>query len=211
MVMKKLISIILALCFLTSTASGDDDYIYGKEYESEPVKSIYIQEEIQEEVEQEVKTIYIFEDSEKIEINEDLEKSKEIIEETAPEFDLTQVSNKTPEELSVYMHPETRHLAKDVVRICSEYGVNAEFIAAIMRWERRPDLHNWFGWYGADGPIIFESDIQCLETVIPRIRQNYLEPDGCYYNGPTVDGVSIFYNNSDFWRETIKNEMERMI
>ena len=124
--------------------------------------------------------------------------------------DLNTVSTKTAEELAEWMHPETRHLAADVVRICAEEEVSAEFVAAVMRWERRPDLHNWFGW--TEGKLLrFESDLQCLETVIPKIKANYLTPGGIYYNGATVEGVSKYYNNTEFWRETIKAEVERMI
>ena len=124
--------------------------------------------------------------------------------------DLNRVTEKTAEQLAVYMHPETRHLAEDVIRICAEQEVSAEFVAAVMRWERRPDLHNWFGW-SENGLIRFESDLQCLETVIPKIKANYLTPGGIYYNGATVEGVSKYYNNTDFWRETIKAEVERMV
>lgn len=123
--------------------------------------------------------------------------------------ELNTVSEKTPEELAAYMHPETRHLAEDVIRICKEQEVSAEFVAAVMRWEKRPDLHNWFGW--AEGKLLtFDSDLQCLETVILKIKENYLTPGGIYYNGATVEGVSKYYNNSDFWRETIQAEVERM-
>ena len=123
--------------------------------------------------------------------------------------ELNTVSEKTPEELAAYMHPETRHLAEDVIRICKEQEVSAEFVAAVMRWEKRPDLHNWFGW--TEGKLLtFDSDLQCLETVIPKIKENYLTPGGIYYNGATVEGVSKYYNNTEFWRETIAKEVERM-
>lgn len=123
--------------------------------------------------------------------------------------DLNTVSSKTAEQLAVYMHPETRHLAEDVIRICKEQEVSAEFIAAVMRWEKRPDLHNWFGW--TEGKLLtFDSDLDCLETVIPKIKENYLTPGGIYYNGATVEGVSKYYNNTEFWRETIQAEVERM-
>lgn len=130
---------------------------------------------------------------------------------TASAADLNTISEKNPEELAVWMHKDTRHLAEDVVRICKEHGVNAEFIIAVMRWEKRPDLHNYFGWTGSDGKLIrYETDVACLESVIPKIKKNYLDPEGKYYNGATVEGVSIFYNNSDFWRETIAGEMARI-
>ena len=119
------------------------------------------------------------------------------------------VSEMTPAELAETMPEDIRHLAADVVRICREQGVNAEFIAAVMRWERRPDLHNFFGWTLSDGTLKrFDSDLDCLEWVIPRFKRLYLEPTGKYYHGATVDGVSICYNNTDTWREKIKNSME---
>lgn len=119
------------------------------------------------------------------------------------------VSEMTPAELAETMPEDIRHLAADVVRICREQGVNAEFIAAVMRWERRLDLHNFFGWTKADGTLKrFDSDLDCLEWVIPLIKKLYLTPGGRYYHGATVAGVSICYNNSDVWREAIKNSME---
>ena len=114
-----------------------------------------------------------------------------------------------PEELAGRMPEDIRHLAADVLRICRREGVNAVFIAAVMRWERRPDLHNYFGWMGSDGKLKhFEDDLDCLERVIPLINKLYLTPGGKYYHGATVEGVSICYNNSDVWRETIKEEMK---
>ena len=128
----------------------------------------------------------------------------------AAAYDLNKVTDKTAEELAAYMHPETRHLAEDVVRICAEHEVSAEFVAAVMRYERRPDLHNWFGWSEGDKLLVFYNDLHCLETVIPKIKENYLTPGGIYYNGATVEGVSVYYNNTEFWRETIAKEVERM-
>lgn len=114
-----------------------------------------------------------------------------------------------PAELAASMPEDIRHLAADVVRICRREGIEARFIAAVMRWERRPDLHNYFGWTGSDGKLMrFDSDIDCLERMIPAIRRLYLTPGGRYYHGATVEGVSVCYNDSDVWREAIKNSME---
>ncbi len=127
-------------------------------------------------------------------------------------YDLRTVSSHTPDTIAGYMHPETRHLADDVIRICRENGVSAEFIVSVMRWERRPDLHNWFGWTNGDGSVMrFSSDIDCLERIIPLIKRNYLAEDGRCFNGYTVAAVSVFYNNSDFWRETIACETARVL
>ena len=127
---------------------------------------------------------------------------------SAAEYDLRTVSAHTPESIAGYMHPETRHLAEDVIRICADEGISAEFIVSVMRWERRPDLHNWFGWTGSDGRLMrFGSDLECLERVIPLIKRNYLTEGGKCFRGYTVSAVSVCYNGSDFWRETIEKEM----
>ncbi len=128
---------------------------------------------------------------------------------SAAEYDLRMVSTHTAESIAGYMHPETRHLAEDVIRICADEGISAEFIVSVMRWERRPDLHNWFGWTGSDGKLMrFGSDLECLERVIPLIKRNYLTEGGKYFRGYTVEAVNQNYNGSDFWREIIEKEME---
>lgn len=116
-----------------------------------------------------------------------------------------------PAELAASMPEDIAHLAADVVRICKREGIEARFIAAVMRWERRPDLHNYFGWTTSEGKLKrFEEDLDCLERVIPLIKKLYLTPGGRYYHGATVAGVSVCYNDSDVWREAITGTMERM-
>lgn len=128
---------------------------------------------------------------------------------SAAEYDLRTVSAHTAESIAGYMHPETRHLAEDVIRICADEGISAEFIVSVMRWERRPDLHNWFGWTGSDGKLMrFGSDLECLERVIPLIKRNYLTEGGKYFRGYTVRDVNQNYNGTEFWREIIEKEME---
>lgn len=130
----------------------------------------------------------------------------------ADDYDLRTVSGVTAEEIKPYMHPECRHLAEDVIRICEEEEISAEFIVTVMRWERRPDLHNWFGWTNNRGRLMrFSSDEECLEFCIPAIKRLYLSENGRYFNGYTVAAVSKYYNNSDFWRNTIKAGMEKIL
>lgn len=128
---------------------------------------------------------------------------------SAAEYDLRTVSTHTAESIAGYMHPETRHLAEDAIRICAREGISAEFIVSVMRWERRPDLHNWFGWTGSDGKLMrFGSDLECLEQVIPLIKHNYLTEGGKYFCGYTVADINQNYNGTEFWREIIEKEME---
>ncbi len=119
-------------------------------------------------------------------------------------YDLRTVSGITAEELKVYMHKDVKFLAEDVVRICNENGISAEFVATVMRWERRMDLNNFFGWMRSDGKLMrFDDPVECLEKIIPLIKKNYLTEGGKCFNGYTVDAVSLMYNNSDYWREKI--------
>lgn len=128
---------------------------------------------------------------------------------SAAQYDLRTVSAHTAESIAGYMHPETRHLAEDVIRICADEGISAEFIVSVMRWECRPDLHNWFGWTGSDGKLMrFGSDLECLERVIPLIKRNYLTEGGKCFKGYTVEAVNQNYNGTEFWREIIEKEME---
>lgn len=125
------------------------------------------------------------------------------------EYALTTVSQFSAEQLKPFMHPETQHLAKQVVDICAETGISAEFIIAVMRLERNPDIHNYFGWSWGDGSlVVFDTDEECLKHCIPLIKQKYLTEDGDCFNGYTVADVSIRYNNNDFWREFIVAEMD---
>lgn len=127
-------------------------------------------------------------------------------------YDLRTVSGITAEEIKPYMHPECRHLAEEVIRICEEEEISAEFIVTVMRWERRPDLHNYFGWTNNRGRLMrFSTDKECLEKVIPKIKELYLTEGGRYFKGYTVDAVSYYYNNSDFWRKTITAGMEMIL
>ena len=127
-------------------------------------------------------------------------------------YDLRTVSGITAEEIKPYMHPESKHLAEDVIRICEREEISAEFVVTLMRWEKRPDLHNWFGWTNNRGRLMrFSSDVECLEKIIPRIKEMYLTENGRYFNGYTVEAVSRCYNDSDFWRKTITTGIERIL
>lgn len=140
----------------------------------------------------------------------------------ADTYDLRTVTGITAEQLAPYMHPETRHLAAEVVSICEREGVSAEFAAAVIRWERIPEIHNWFGWTANDGSyMVFADDISGLEHCIRSIKIMYLTPrptdaapddiTGSRYNGYTVAAVSIMYNDTDFWRETIARQTEKIV
>ena len=127
-------------------------------------------------------------------------------------YDLRTVSGITADELRPYMHKDVKFLAEDVVRICNENGISAEFIATLMRWERRMDINNFFGWTRSNGKLMrFDSAVECLEKIIPLIKKNYLTEGGRCFNGYTVEAVSRYYNNTDYWREKISEGTMKIV
>ncbi len=137
-------------------------------------------------------------------------------------YDLRTVTGITAEQIAPYMHPDTRHLAADVISICEREGVSAEFVAAVIRWEKTPEIHNYFGWADNAGDLmVFADDVTGLDYCIRNIKIMYLTsrpPDadqdditGSCHNGYTITAVSIKYNNTDFWRDTIAGQTEKIV
>lgn len=96
------------------------------------------------------------------------------------------------------------------------YGINAIFIAAIAAhesgWGRSyiaQNKNNLFGWKGSNGYKYFNNVREGIMHVSRGLKVNYLSPDGCYFNGYTVEAVSIYYCNST-WAGYI-NSMMRYI
>lgn len=98
----------------------------------------------------------------------------------------------------------------------AEYGVDARFLAAVAAlesgWgksELAREKNNLFGWRGADGYMAFDSPEECIDHVAGYLAEEYLSPEGLYYNGLTVEDVAEHYcgGNAD-WVEMVKEIME---
>ncbi len=93
----------------------------------------------------------------------------------------------------------------------SEYGVRADFLAAVAalesgwgRYQFRPN--NIMGF----GQKEFSSMEECIDTVAAYLAKHYLSPDGKYYNGETVEGVCVRYNGNLEWAEVVQQIMEEV-
>jgi len=91
------------------------------------------------------------------------------------------------------------------------YGVNAVYQAAHAvhesAWgtsEIAQDKRNLFGWGAEDsdpygGAKRFASFEACVDYVMGEVADHYLEPGDFRYNGPTLDGMNVYYATDDRW------------
>lgn len=105
---------------------------------------------------------------------------------------------------------DLKPLADEFIEAEQETGVNAVFLASVAALEsgwgrsyRATEHNNLFGW----GNHKFASQAECIEVVAGGLVDNYLRPTGKYYNGCTVEGVSVKYNNTDHWRTQVRQIM----
>lgn len=107
-----------------------------------------------------------------------------------------------------------KEYAADFIEAEQTYGINAIFIAAIAAhesgWGRSYialNKNNLFGWKGSNGYRYFNSVREGIMHVSRSLKINYLSPDGCYFNGYTVEAVSIYYCNRT-WANYINSMMK---
>ncbi len=102
-------------------------------------------------------------------------------------------------------------LGDTFVAVQQEYGVNAVYQAAHAIHESAwgtsqiaQDKRNLFGWGAVDsnpyeGAMEFDSFADCVWHVMGEISDLYLEPGNWRYNGPTLDGMNVYYATDDQW------------
>jgi N-acetyl-anhydromuramyl-L-alanine amidase AmpD len=95
------------------------------------------------------------------------------------------------------------------------HGVNAMYQAAHAIHESAwgtstiaQDKRNLFGWGAVDadpydGAKRFASFESCIDYVMGEVADLYLEPGDFRYNGPTLDGMNVYYATDDRWAEKI--------
>jgi len=125
------------------------------------------------------------------------------------EMDLTAPSGLTAEDLRLRYN--LRGLEAAFVAAVAAHGVRADFLAAVAalesgwgRYQFRPN--NIMGF----GQLAFASPEECIDHVAAYLAANYLDPDGIYYNGPTVAGVCVRYNGRAAWAAAVAALMEEI-
>lgn len=122
-------------------------------------------------------------------------------------------SGVTAEILANALQYNLKDYAEYFIEAEQTYGINAIFIAAIAAhesgWGRSYlalNKNNLFGWKGGSGFKYFNSIREGIMQVSRSLKVNYLSPDGCYFNGYTVEAVSIYYCDST-WARYINSMM----
>lgn len=90
------------------------------------------------------------------------------------------------------------------------YGVNAAFLAAVAALESgwgesymAKNYNNFFGWRSSSGYVKFDSPRDCIMTIAKKLKENYLSPNGCHFNGYTISAINIRYNGSAHWENQV--------
>ena len=123
--------------------------------------------------------------------------------------DLSLPSNLNAQQLEAGLLGNLKPMAWAFVQAEKIYGVNAVFLASLAGLESGWGKHcyvgenNLFGFGRKD----FASYGECIFFVAQKLRQNYLNGDGCYYNGESIWGVNVCYNGQDVWVQRVAGVM----
>lgn len=109
------------------------------------------------------------------------------------------------EELEGALKHELKQYAGNFLSAEEEHGVNAAFLAAIAAqesgWGRYCfRANNIFGF----GRKSFDSVPECIDYVAGYLAEHYIAEDGKYYNGATVEGVSVCWCDKS-WAQAINS------
>lgn len=128
----------------------------------------------------------------------------------SPEVELLTPCGYSAPQLEAALLCDLKQLADEFIEAEQETGVNAIFLASVAALEsgwgkshKAKEHNNLFGW----GNYSFASQEVCIDVVAKALAINYLTPGGKHYNGGTVEGVSIKYNNTDHWRQQVRQIM----
>lgn len=105
---------------------------------------------------------------------------------------ITEPCGMSEDELSAALRHELIQYAGDFLAAEEKHGVNAAFLAAIAAqesgWGRYCfKANNIFGF----GRKAFDSVPECIDYVAGYLAEHYIAEDGRYFNGATVEGVSV--------------------
>jgi len=141
-------------------------------------------------------------------------------------FNLTRPSGFSAEMLedsfSRYAGGALQGAGEEFVLTEKKHGINAVALAAISinetGWGRSRlarQKNNYFGWAAFDhapyrSALEFTSREHSIEYVGSRIKENYLEPEGVHYHGPTLLGMNRRYASDNSWAEKTAQAMKKL-
>ena len=135
--------------------------------------------------------------------------------------DLTKPSGVTEERINeVLKDTNLNGLGKYYIQAEQQYGISAKFLVGLSieesGWGRSniaKTKNNLFGFQAYTNDTskasTFSSKGECILYVGKYIAENYLSPNGKYYNGVTVESVHVKYADNPKWASNIKAHMNR--
>ena len=125
------------------------------------------------------------------------------------DFDLTQPSNLTPDQLREVLKYNLKDYAETFIQAEEITGVNAVFLATLAAWEsgwgRVPaENNNLFGFMDGD---YYPTPEDSIVPTAEKIKTYYLSEGGKYHKGYTIDAVNYYYNGRDTWSKGMKEIM----
>lgn len=136
---------------------------------------------------------------------------------------VSQPSNLTPEELEVALEGTgLAGLGQYFITAEETYGVNGVFLTAIAALESgwgtshyAQQRNNLFGYQAndsnPDNATYFSSKAEAIYLVGRKLSENYLNPNGKYYNGATPSGVNVKYCSSEDWATKVVSIMNKIM
>lgn len=125
----------------------------------------------------------------------------------------------TGEQLNLYLKRGLSGLGETFKRVEQETGVNAMFLIAISALESSHgtsdlarDYNNIFGYGAFDedvrgNALQFSSYEECIRHVATKLKTDYLQESGQYYNGDTIEEVNILYCSKQNWKDKVDEIM----
>lgn len=119
--------------------------------------------------------------------------------------DITEPCGMTAEELGERLKYDLKPYAQAFIYAEEDYEINACFLASIAAlesgWGRNQfRKNNIFGF----GKKEFDSVEHCIDYVAWFLRKNYINEDGRYFNGATIEGISVCYCDAE-WAKLVRN------
>lgn len=119
----------------------------------------------------------------------------------------------TVEELESVLKGKLKQYAQEFIWAEEDYEINACFIAAVASLESGHGKfmfrkNNIFGFGRAE----FDSVPECIDFVSWYIRKHYLNPEGKYYRGGTIDDIGrIWCPDDGTWVRLVKGIYYEML
>lgn len=131
-------------------------------------------------------------------------------------FKLNTKSNVTQKTLEKYLSNYSKlsnwNFAETLVKVENTYDINAIFLIAIIRQESgngkswlAENYNNLGGLKSGDEWLKFDTKSECVEYLAELLSSQYLSETGEWFNGYTLNDISISYCNTDNWRNQVKN------